>query len=95
MEALDLKLCWHQRVSQSIVCDSFGLQRVRGRKSHPEQIWSALPQIADIDFSRDDFSVGPKADLTAHLALVGQSPAPNRSRRTQACNRPVQARSSL
>src|SRR5438874_688477 len=23
---------------------------VKGRKSHPEQIWSALPQIADIDF---------------------------------------------
>jgi hypothetical protein len=38
--------------------------RVRGRKSHPEQIWSALPQIADIDFSREDFSVGPNPDLT-------------------------------
>jgi hypothetical protein len=32
---------------------------VRGRKSHSEQIWSARPQIADIHFSREDFSVGP------------------------------------
>ena len=37
---------------------------VRGRKSHPEQIWSALPQIADIDFSRDDFSVGPQTVIS-------------------------------
>jgi hypothetical protein len=28
-------------------------------KPHPEQLSSALPQIADIDFSREDFSVGP------------------------------------
>jgi hypothetical protein len=27
---------------------------------HPEQVWSALSQIADINFSRDDFSVGPE-----------------------------------
>jgi hypothetical protein len=40
---------------------------VKGRKSHPEQIWSALPQIADIDFSRDDFSVGPLADIGSGL----------------------------
>ena len=33
----------------------------KGRTSHPEQIWSALLQIADIDFSRDDFSVGTTA----------------------------------
>jgi len=34
--------------------------RVTGRKSHSEQIWTALLQIADIDFSREDSSVGPK-----------------------------------
>jgi hypothetical protein len=38
-------------------------QRVRGRKSHSEQIWSALPQIADIDSSCKDFSVGPTRDI--------------------------------
>jgi len=32
-------------------------------KPHSEQIWSALPQVAGIDFSREDFSVGPTADL--------------------------------
>jgi len=39
--------------------------RVRGRKSHPEQIWSALPQIADIDFGCEDFSVGPSHKVAA------------------------------
>jgi hypothetical protein len=38
------------------------LSWVSGRKSHSEQIWSALPPIADIDFSRVDFSVGPLPD---------------------------------
>ena len=28
-----------------------------------EQIWSGLPQIADIDCSSKDFSVGPYADI--------------------------------
>ena len=37
--------------------------RVMGRKSHLEQIWSALPQTADIDSGRDDFSVGPMTDV--------------------------------
>jgi hypothetical protein len=31
----------------------------RAEKSHFEQIWSALPQTADIDYGREDFSVGP------------------------------------
>jgi len=38
---------------------------VRCRKSHSEQIWSALPPIADIDLSSEDFSVGPKGDIAA------------------------------
>src|ERR1700746_3748587 len=38
---------------------------VRERKSHSEQIWSALPPMADIDFSREDFSVGPKHEVAA------------------------------
>jgi hypothetical protein len=33
-----------------------------GGKSHFEQIWSALPQTADIDRGREDFSVGPIPD---------------------------------
>jgi hypothetical protein len=36
---------------------------VTGRKSHMEQIWSAVPQTTDIDSSREDFSVRPIADL--------------------------------
>jgi hypothetical protein len=44
------------------------LQRVKGRKSHPEQIWSAPPQIADIDFSREDFSVGPLPEVSLALS---------------------------
>jgi hypothetical protein len=36
-----------------------GALRVTGRKSHFEQIWSALPRIADIDYDREDFPVGP------------------------------------
>ena len=32
---------------------------VRGRNSRSAQIWSAIPEIANIDFNRDDFSVGP------------------------------------
>jgi hypothetical protein len=36
---------------------------VTGRNSHLEQIWSALPQIADIDHSREGFSVGPEGDI--------------------------------
>jgi SulP family sulfate permease len=43
---------------------------VRGRKSHPEQIWSALPQIADIDSSCEDFSVGPTTDMMPHRGGV-------------------------
>ena len=39
----------------------------RGRKSHPEQIWSALPQIADINSSCEDFSVGPIRDIGRRL----------------------------
>jgi hypothetical protein len=51
--------------------------RVRGRKSHPEQIWSAHHQIADVDFSREDFSVGP-------LRTFSGTPAARRSRRALA-----------
>jgi hypothetical protein len=40
-----------------------GPARVRGRKPHPEQIWPALPQIADINFIGEDFSVGPEGDI--------------------------------
>ena len=45
----------------------------RVRKSHPEQIWSALPQIADVGSSREVFSVGPQAAITRFSAnhLVG------------------------
>jgi len=39
------------------------VKRVTSRKSRLEQIWSALPQITDIDSSREDFSVGPTADV--------------------------------
>jgi hypothetical protein len=45
---------------------------VRGRNSHSEQIWSELPQIADIYFSCEDFSVGPKAEVAALI----RSPRP-------------------
>ena len=34
------------------------LDSTTGGKSHFEQIWSALPQTADIDYGRGDFSVG-------------------------------------
>jgi hypothetical protein len=37
--------------------------RVSGGKSHFEQIWSALPQTADIDYGREDFSVGHRFGL--------------------------------
>jgi hypothetical protein len=38
----------------------FGLPSVKMRAL---QIWSVLPQIADIDPSREDLSVGPIPDL--------------------------------
>src|SRR5215472_10673638 len=38
--------------------------RVTGRKFHSRQIWSALLSIADIDCSREDFSVGPLAAVS-------------------------------
>jgi len=41
-----------------------------GRNSHLEQIWSATPQIADIDCSRDDFSVGPQPDSRMERKVV-------------------------
>jgi hypothetical protein len=44
--------------------------RVRGRKSHSGQIWPALPQMADIDFSCEDFSVGPAAEV-ARVCVSG------------------------
>jgi hypothetical protein len=44
------------------------LDSTKGRKSHSEQIWSALPQIADIDSSREDFSVGPRAEVATASA---------------------------
>ena len=50
----------HQADAFSIVGAMTAL--VTGRKSHSEQIWSALPQITDIDSSREDFSVGPTSD---------------------------------
>jgi hypothetical protein len=37
---------------------------VTGGKFHFEQIWSALPQTADIDYGREDFSVGPQAAVS-------------------------------
>ena len=37
--------------------------RVKRRKSHFEQLWSAPPQIADIGCSREDFSLGPISDV--------------------------------
>jgi hypothetical protein len=42
--------------------------RVRGRKSNSEQIWSAPPQMADINFSREDVSVGPTAAIWPPLS---------------------------
>jgi hypothetical protein len=36
------------------------------RKSHWEQIWSAVPRTTDINSSREDFSVGPAADFVAN-----------------------------
>jgi hypothetical protein len=54
---LDLALHWHCAIA------GVGPHGVRGRKSHSEQIWSARPQMADIDFIREDFSVGPKGDI--------------------------------
>jgi hypothetical protein len=45
---------------------------LRRAESHPEQIWSALPQIADIDFSRDDFLGRAKAhELTYRYVEIG------------------------
>jgi hypothetical protein len=44
--------------------NSFHVVGHDARKSHLEQIWSALPQIADIDLSNEDFSVGPKPDVS-------------------------------
>jgi hypothetical protein len=49
----------------------------RVRKSHPEQIWSALPQIADIDFSHDDYSIGPKATFTPTVRTACYAPSVN------------------
>jgi len=37
--------------------------RVARSKFSLEAIWSALPQIADIGCSREDFSVGPEGDI--------------------------------
>ena len=50
-----------------------GLVRVTCRKAHLEQIWSALPQIADIDFSHDDFSGSKRRSRPAQL-LVYSAP---------------------
>src|SRR5690348_1773433 len=52
-------------------CGSLLLHRERLALSTPcrspgaSQIWSALPQIADLDWSGEDFSVGPRAELDA------------------------------
>jgi len=46
------------------------LFRVRRRNSHSVQIGSALPQIADIDSSREDFSVGPEAATVIFLEQI-------------------------
>jgi len=61
----DVDLRWPQRYRAIQECvltrrSPFCPCPFRVRKSHPEQIWSALPQIADIDFSHDDFSIGPE-----------------------------------
>ena len=47
------------------------------RKSYLEQIWSALPQIADVDCGGEDFSAGPLADIVAAggFAARGQKPS--------------------
>jgi hypothetical protein len=59
--------------------DSAGGQPwVRGRKSHPEQIWSALPQIEDIDSSREDFSVGPTSTELGYASGVRFTPDSDR-----------------
>ena len=42
--------------------------RVKGRKSHVEQIWSAPPQITDVAASMKNFSVGP--DLAMEAACL-------------------------
>jgi hypothetical protein len=43
---------------------------VTGRKPHLEQIWSALPQTADINSSREEFSVVPNADIESALVSL-------------------------
>src|SRR5215831_17936299 len=40
-----------------------GLQGVTSRKARVEQIWSAFPQIADIDCARGHFADGPFAEI--------------------------------
>jgi hypothetical protein len=44
--------------------------RVKRRKSHFEQLWSAPPQIADTGCSREDFSLGPDLDMAIEAACL-------------------------
>lgn len=59
-------------------------QGLGARRSLLEHILPSSPQIADIDFSREDFSVGPQAEPSALPASAGLFFAAR-------CSRPLRA----